>query len=210
MPHSLKKPKFVYFDLGNVLLHFDHHRAARQMAEVAGIEPDVIWKTVFESDLQTRYECGAITTRQFYDHFCATTKTQPDFDALCTAAADIFTLNCDVGPIVSALATAGIRLGVLSNTCEVHWKQLYSQHIQIGWTFELYALSYQIGAMKPQLEIYLEAAKIAGVAPEEIFYCDDRPENVEGALRAGFDAVLYETPERLHKQLRDRGLRFNY
>lgn len=204
------KPKFLYFDLGNVLLHFDHHRAARQMASVAGIAPEAVWRAVFESDLQLRYERGAISTREFYEHFCATTKTQPDYEKLCFAAADIFTLNCDTGPIVSALATAGYRLGILSNTCEVHWRHLYSGHTQLDRSFELYALSYQIGSAKPDPEIYLAAAKLAGVAPTEVFYCDDRPENVAGALQAGYDAVQYESPEKLHRQLRERGLKFNY
>lgn len=204
------KPKFLYFDLGNVLLHFDHHRAARQMASVAGVSTEIVWKSVFESDLQLRYERGAISTREFYEHFCKLTSTNPDYDALCFAAADIFTLNCDTGPIVSALATAGFRLGILSNTCEVHWRYLYSGHTQLDRSFELYALSYQLGSVKPEGEIYRAAAKLAGVEPSEIFYCDDRAENVEGALAVGYDAVLYETAEQLHRDLRNRGLRFNY
>jgi glucose-1-phosphatase len=210
MSSTFATPKFIFFDLGNVLLHFDHRRAARQMGLLAGLDPDLIWKAVFESDLQSRYECGAISTREFYDHFCKTTNTTPEFEALCEAAADIFTLNCDVGPIVSALATAGYRLGVLSNTCEVHWKHLFATHTHLERTFELYALSYQLGSMKPQPEIYAAAAKLASVAPAEIFYCDDRPENVAGALSAGFDAVLFKSPDELHRQLRERGLRFNY
>jgi glucose-1-phosphatase len=210
MPSSLSKPKFIYFDLGNVLLHFDHQLAARQMASVAGVTPEMVWKTVFESDLQLKYERGAISTREFYEHFCEKTNTKPDYDALCLAAADIFTLNCDTGPIVSALATAGIRVGILSNTCEVHWRLLFSDHTQIDRSFELYALSYQIGSLKPEPEIYLAAAKLAGVAPQEIFFCDDRPENVAGATAVGYDAVLYETPQKLHQDLRARGLQFNY
>jgi len=180
------------------------------MAKVAGLDEQTVWNAVFESDLQTRYERGEISTREFYDHFCSVTKSKPDFEALCEAAGDIFTLNCDTGPIVSALAAAGLRLGILSNTCEVHWKHLYRQHTHIERSFELYALSYQIGSIKPEREIYLAAAKLAGVEPSEIFFTDDRPENVQGALDVGFDAVLYESPEKLHQQLRDRRLRFNY
>lgn len=210
MPSSYSKPKFIYFDLGNVLLHFDHHRAARQMAAVAGVSTELVWKEVFESDLQLSYERGAISTREFYEHFCDKTNSKANYDELCLAAADIFTLNCDTGPIVSALATAGIRTGILSNTCEVHWRFLFNGHTQLDRSFELYALSYQLGSLKPESEIYLAAAKLAGVQPQEIFFCDDRPENVAGATAVGYDAVLYETPQKLHRELRARGLRFNY
>ena len=35
-------PKFLYFDLGRVLLHFSIERMCRQMADVAGIEPGAV------------------------------------------------------------------------------------------------------------------------------------------------------------------------
>ena len=35
-------PKFIYFDLGNVLLRFDHELACRQMAAVAGTTPELV------------------------------------------------------------------------------------------------------------------------------------------------------------------------
>jgi FMN phosphatase YigB (HAD superfamily) len=48
------------------------------------------------------------------------------------------------------------------------------------------------------------------VSAGDIFYCDDIAANVEAARRAGFDAVQYtETPE-LARELRRRGVRFNY
>ena len=36
-----KPPAFFYFDLGNVLLDFDHRRAAQHMAAVAQVPPDI-------------------------------------------------------------------------------------------------------------------------------------------------------------------------
>ena len=38
-----RTPRFLYFDLGNVLLHFDHVLAARQMAAIAGVAHERIW-----------------------------------------------------------------------------------------------------------------------------------------------------------------------
>jgi len=72
------------------------------------------------------------------------------------------------------------------------------------------ALSFEIGAMKPDLTIYQRAAALAGVQPEEIFYCDDVEANVLGARAAGFDAVQYTTTPLLVDEIRRRGLRMNY
>jgi HAD superfamily hydrolase (TIGR01509 family) len=64
--------------------------------------------------------------------------------------------------------------------------------------------------MKPQPGIYAAAASLAGVQPADIFYTDDRPENVAGACAAGFDAVPFENPRQLADELRRRHVQWNY
>ena len=46
--------------------------------------------------------------------------------------------------------------------------------------------------------------------PGEIFFVDDRPENVEGARQFGFDAIQYTAADALASALRDRGIQLNY
>ena len=48
------RPQFIYFDMGNVLLHFSHERMAEQMARVAGIEPALAWRILFEDGSRWR------------------------------------------------------------------------------------------------------------------------------------------------------------
>jgi HAD superfamily hydrolase (TIGR01509 family) len=71
-------------------------------------------------------------------------------------------------------------------------------------------LSFELKACKPSPKIYTGAANKAQVRPDEIFFVDDTPGHVEGARRAGFDAVPYTTTPRLVAELRARGLEFNY
>jgi HAD superfamily hydrolase (TIGR01509 family) len=53
-------------------------------------------------------------------------------------------------------------------------------------------LSYQVGAMKPDREMFLTAARELGVAPEEMAHIGNSEDNdVEGALSAGFAASLW-------------------
>ena len=61
----MRTPKFIYFDLGNVLLNFDHDLACRNISEISGLDFDKVKSAVFESDLQKKYEKGAITSREF-------------------------------------------------------------------------------------------------------------------------------------------------
>jgi FMN phosphatase YigB (HAD superfamily) len=207
----MQLPSFLYFDLGNVLLKFDHHLAARQMAELAGVSEERVWNLVFASDLELRYEAGELDDRQFYEIFCAETNSRPDKDALLFAASAIFTPNAPMFPVVAALHAAGYRMGILSNTCGGHWRYCTDgRYGLISMAFEVYALSYELKACKPDPRIFAGAAKLAGVPPREIFFVDDIAGHVQAACEAGFDAVQYTTTAQLVDDLRRRGLQFNY
>jgi putative hydrolase of the HAD superfamily len=202
--------KFLYFDLGMVMLTFSVERMCRQMAEVAGVAATQVSQIIFDSDLQQRYERGEITSREFYEAFCRATGTRPDYDRLSFAAADIFEINGSMVPVVAQLRQAGHRLGILSNTCESHWQYCFRRFRLLGEAFSVFALSYELKAMKPNAAIFLAAARLAGVRPDEIFFCDDIAGHVAGARAAGLDAVQYTSTPDLVGELRKRGIRFNY
>ncbi|NIL97741.1 MAG: HAD-IA family hydrolase [Planctomycetales bacterium] len=203
--------RFIYFDLGNVLLRFCRQRQFQQMADVAGLDPEQVRVAVMESGLHEMYESGAVSTAIFFQRFCQATGACCDDQMLRQAGSDIFWPNYSMIPLVAALRSAGYRLGVLSNTNPAHWEWISQGRFGLlpGY-FEQIVLSYQVGAMKPARNIYQTAVACAGVEPAEIFYMDDIEQNVMGAQQAGFDAVTYTTTDALVHALRQRGLRFNY
>jgi glucose-1-phosphatase len=203
--------RFLYFDLGNVLLNFSHRQACEQMGAVSGVSADMVWKVVFESKLEHRFESGEIKDEQFYEEFCAGVGSKPDYDALLRAGSEIFSVNAPILPLVAQLRAGGHRMGILSNTCRPHWN--YCVHRNYGVVrqmFSTFALSYEIGACKPSPKIFLAAAALARVEPNEIFFTDDIPSHIEGAREAGFDAVLYTSVPALAAALRERGILCNY
>jgi FMN phosphatase YigB (HAD superfamily) len=203
--------KFLYFDLGKVLLHFDHELAARKMAELAQIDWRRVWEIVFESGMQWRYEAGAVSSAEFHEEFCRESGRQVDCRRLMHAGAAMFWVNTSMKALVASLQAAGARTGVLSNTCEAHWEYCTDgRYAMLSDGFDVLALSHQIGAIKPDPTIYVAAAELAGVEPAEILFVDDRPENVEGALAAGYDAVLYTTTAAYAAELRRRSIAMNY
>ncbi|HEX3871812.1 MAG TPA: HAD family phosphatase [Pirellulales bacterium] len=208
---TLRSPKFLYFDLGNVLMYFDHRRAASQMALLFGTSVDRMYDVVFTGGMNHALDGGQLTTRQMYDSLCGEFGCQPEYDALCHAGADIFELNYGMNSVLSHLKNGGHRIGVLSNTSELHWNFITRDRYRLFPTiFDTVILSFEHRAMKPEPEIYRLAADKAGVLPEDVFYVDDLPANVEGARAAGFDAVQYTTTAAYLEELRRRGIRINY
>ena len=209
----------IYFDLGRVIVHFDVGRMCRRMAAVTEVSPEHVHAVLFEQGLQRDYELGRIQEDEFFELYCRRTGKRPPRDRLFEAANDIFRLNLANLPIVAQLQAAGVRLGILSNTCETHWRHCYEKYA-ILQGFRFHALSCRIGAMKPDPAVYLAAADIAATPPDRIFFVDDIAAHVEGACRVGFHAFHYavdaagnnqwEATRALADALRSLGIRFNY
>jgi glucose-1-phosphatase len=202
--------QFLYFDLGNVLVRFDADRMLRQIGDLVGMTAGEMKGAIYDTGLTPQYELGRLSTDQYYEAFCAAAKCRPDRQRMAAAAAEIFDLNVPVLPLVAQLRQAGYPLGILSNTCPIHWEYCVNRYRILTEGFLVHALSYRIGALKPDAAIYRAAAELAGRQPEEIFFVDDTPGHVVGARAAGFDAVPFTTAEALADELRRRGMRFNY
>lgn len=207
---NMSVPRFFYFDLGNVLLKFDNAVAYRQIAEVAGISDQRVREIVLGEGLQVDYERGALSTSEFYELFCERSGVRPIQADLLHAASDIFELDAEVARIAQRLRASGRRLGILSNTCEVHWEFCAGGRFpQLEEVFDIATLSFQVRSLKPEPAIYQAASRMAGVHPEEVFFVDDRAENVAGALDAGFDAVQFASASGLISELERRDVRLD-
>jgi FMN phosphatase YigB (HAD superfamily) len=187
---SSMTPKFIYFDLGKVLVDFSFKRMFRQMGEAAGIEPQQV-QAVLAAGLQADYEIGRLDSRAAHEVFCRQTGTRPGFEAFLLAFNDIFTPIDSMLPVVAQLYHAGYRLGILSNTCDGHWNYCLRRYTMLR-------------------AIFCQAAELAGCRPEEIFYTDDMPGHVAAAKSVGLDAVVYLSTAELVAELRKRGVEFNY
>src|SRR5580693_5019576 len=69
-------PKFIYFDLGKVLLDFSFEQMCRQVGEASGIGPDQV-AAVFAGGMQADYETGKLDSSAFHERFCRESGTRP-------------------------------------------------------------------------------------------------------------------------------------
>jgi FMN phosphatase YigB (HAD superfamily) len=194
----MQRPEFVYFDLGNVLLYFDHGIAARSMAKLIGVEPDEIKRLVFDSDFQLAYERGELTSQEFTAILSEKFKKDIPLEDLMVAASDIFVPNMHMLPVLEKIRSLKIPMGLLSNTCDAHWNWILKMgYPQLQGWFDPLVLSFEVQMMKPEPEIYHLCAELAEIHPEGIFFTDDRQENVQGAIDAGWNAAVFTSADRL-------------
>lgn len=203
--------RFLYFDLGNVLLTFSNERACSQIAATAGLGVEQVAGFILgpheSKSLLWRFEHGIVSEEEFYTAFCQEFGVTPDQQTLDMAASDMFAPIEPSFALIERLHASGRRLGVLSNTNPVHWRFVTDRYPLINDCFEQWVTSFAAMSMKPARRIYEVAIDAAGVEPGEVFFVDDREENVAGAIEAGIDAVQYRDHETLVADLATRGVR---
>jgi len=201
---------FIYFDLGNVILNFDHDIGCQQISDVSGVTPNAVRAALFESGLEVRFEKGLIDSNQFHEEFCRLTDSRPSKGQFLIAASNIFSPNLAVFPLITQLRASGFPIGVLSNTCQAHWDYVQSRFLILRDFFTPYILSYEVRSLKPDAKIFDRAIELAGCQNQKCFFVDDKPENVDSAKTAGMDAVLYRSVPALANELIQRGVSVNF
>lgn len=74
--------------------------------------------------------------------------------------------------------------------------------------FDVITLSFAVGAIKPQPEIYQKHLDDMGVEPVELIFTDDRQENCRGAETLGIKAIYYQNMIQLEDDLKAAGVAF--
>ena len=205
--------RFVFFDLGNVLIRFSLERLLKQVSEVFQVSPDEIAGFYLNNfRIQKDFESGKIDTDAYYERICNHFGQKPLKIELFLAINDIFWPNEGMLPIVAGLRKIDFPCGILSNVGPLHWNHCRTTFPEI---MELipnhHVLSFEVQALKPEREIYEAALEIAqksvpDLAPGEILFIDDLTQNVEAAREFGFDAVTFTGRDALKKVFIERDL----
>jgi putative hydrolase of the HAD superfamily len=195
----------ILFDMGNVLVHFSHDRMCAQIGALCGVEGTGIRALLFDSELQYELECGHITEADVHRWLSNHFGRDMPFDDFLRAGSDIFWLNESIVPVLDRLKAHGYRLVLLSNTSRAHLEWVQREY-DVLERFDQLVTSFTAGALKPEPAIYEAALAAADCAPQECFYTDDMPVNVEAARRLGIDAEVFIDTPTLRGHLRDRGI----
>lgn len=181
----MKTEAFI-FDIGNVLVRFDHMRA---VASLSSLGADVSDRSEMEQ-LVARYERGEVDRAAFLGQLRVILRHNADDESVARAWQEIFEPNRPMWELVEKLH-ASYPLYLLSNTNCLHHDYLLRQYA----VFEKFAdgvYSYRAGMAKPEREIFDLAIRQFGVDPQATIYLDDLAANVEAARGAGLRAFRYD------------------
>lgn len=93
---------------------------------------------------------------------------------------------------VAAAQDAGCRLAVLSNELDLFYGSDFRRRLPLLDAFDVIVDATHTGILKPDPRAYAAVVEALGVPAPECVFVDDQPRNVEGARRAGMQAVTFD------------------
>ncbi len=199
--------KAIIFDLGNVLVDFDHRIAAGRISKFTDKSPEEIFNLFFDSELTGLFEEGGISPQDFFLRVKEMVNLKLSYEEFLPIWNEIFFLsetNRAVYGLVKDLSK-NYKVSLLSNINILHFEYLKSKFSVFG-VFANIIASHEVGLKKPNPLIYKKTIEALGVLPSEAFYTDDRPELVESAKGLGIRGFVFKGVEQLKRDLLGAGV----
>ncbi|TAM43816.1 HAD family phosphatase [bacterium] len=199
---SNSRIKVILCDLGNVLVDFDHRRAAQRISGFCAKSPLEIYNLFFDSQVTAVFEEGKIPPREFYSKVKEMLDLKLSYDSFVPIWNDIFFLSARNRKVYSLLnkLKADYQTAMLSNINILHYEYL-KKSFPVFDVFHKLFLSYELGLAKPDKLIYQKVISSLGVSAEEIFYCDDRPDLIASASSLGIRGFVFRDAPGLLRDL---------
>lgn len=205
--HPIGRPKAVLFDCGNTILN-PNPEVVRRVLAPAGLD---VWAQPLTEVLGLVADLHAIdlpssaSEESFYvwwrrltgipnalgDDLLRTITLQPDLYSL---------LNNEALPALELIRAQGIKIAVVANAEGQTRREI--QDFGLSALVDVVVDSFDLGARKPEAEIFVEAGRLLDVNLGDCWFIGDALINdVLGALRAGVDRAFLYDPAGLFMRL---------
>lgn len=196
----------ILFDMGNVLIRFDRDYFITRLG-ITGQDKALLMREVFQSVEWVQMDHGTIREPEALERICARLPHRlHDAAGKLVSFWDRPILPIEGMPeLVRELKEKGYRLYLLSNASLRQHD--YWPRVPAWECFDGKVISADEKVMKPDHQYYRIALERFGLKPEECFFVDDSPPNIEGAMCCGIRGAVFHADARLlRRQLRAAGV----
>lgn len=177
--------KYFVFDLGGVL---SVPMVSKKLYE------QIEWKVSYDKFLDKfnnsaesiKVHKGEISTKEFFEYlkrYMNDNITLEEFKNIYVNNNEFFN---DTIETIKKLKNLGYKVYLLSNLKEIDYEK-FIKHFDVSIFDEMF-LSFKLGMLKPNNDIYQYVINKLNTKPENIYFFDDNKENVDGAIRNGINA----------------------
>jgi putative hydrolase of the HAD superfamily len=198
---------WLVFDLGGVLVDVAPSdttiaRLARRSdtpeSDIAALMRERFTQTPFS--LSERFQSGELDEAGFHAAVNAAVRRPLTFDALMAELEAMLLGEMPATLALLARLAPHHQIACYSNTNARHWRYI-KQHFEFWRYLDRAFASQELGVAKPDRRGFELVAHALHCAPERCLLIDDRQINVDGARRAGWQALRFDSADALQRDL---------
>ena len=199
--------KNLIFDLGEVIIDIDYRKTIAAFQQLAIVDFSMVVSYAAQNPVFDLYEKGKVSTADFRNELKKYLRPGTTDLEIENAWNAIF---MDFPPQKIELLKqlkSRYKTFALSNINEIHVATINEvakakfAGPDFGSFFHRAYYSNEVGFRKPEKEIYRLVLDKEALKPEETFFVDDKPENVEAAKAFGIHAYQLKDRNKLHELL---------
>lgn len=181
--------KAILFDLGRVLVQYDHAQTVAAVAACCQAEREMV--EAYMGSVSTVLGVGELPAEEFYEQLVKEMGLTQAFDTFIELyAAGIQRDEDALAYAVSLQQRPDVTVGIISNTNAAHVLWL-DAHVPELVEFDLVMMSNEVAILKPAAGIFELAMELLNVLPEQCIFIDDLAENVAAAQALGLAGIVH-------------------
>lgn len=204
----MRSIRLALFDMDDVVYAYTRADRIAYLASVSGLEPEFINERIWGEGLEAAADGGAFPTPELY---IASWRDRLGYPLAVNDWVEARRRGMRLIPgtlaLIERLIAEGTTVAVLTNNGPlVHaYRETLAPELArlVG---DRFLVSSSFSTLKPDPRVFHRALEQLGFRPEESFFVDDMPENVEGARTAGLSAAVFTAPPALEQALVGYGL----
>jgi len=191
--------KAILFDLGRVLVDYDHQRTVTAVTDCCSSEPEAI--TAFMQATADDFGVGTLSAEEFHTRLAQELGYNQSFpDFVQTYASGLRRNEEALAYAIALQRRSNVTVGIISNTNAAHVYWL-DEHLPELIAFDLVMMSNEVAMLKPDAAIFELALELLNVYPKQAIFIDDLAVNVEAARALGLAGIVHSDWAKTRPQL---------
>ncbi len=198
--------KAITFDLDGVYFVKGKSNFIKSLGELGVSEEEARRVFLSSDEMNFQYKTGAMTDEEFWSWALAEWKLSMSAQEIIDLLIQGYEVDNDVVAVVKKVRGRGYKTLICTNNFPARINGL---HKRFGFldNFDVSVISSEVGAIKPQKELFEALIEKSGVSAGEIFYADDYDAAIETATKLGIETLHYTTFDAFMSRLGELGVK---
>ncbi len=198
--------KAITFDLDGVYFIHGKSNFIKSLGEI-GVSEEEAKRVFLQSDeMNFQYKTGKMTDEQFWTWAIGQWKLNLTVPEIIDILIRGYEVDDHVVDVVKKVRANGYKTLICTNNFPTRINGLQERFGFLD-NFDVAVISSEVGAIKPQKELFEALIQKSGVSAGEIFYADDYDAAIETAAKLGIETLHYTTFEAFMSHLSELGVK---